>query len=436
MPRQRANAPGPAQEGSAPMQESFSHGRALTKTATPGVFKRGGRYVVIFRDPNGRQRKRSARTLSQARDLKATLTADVRRGEYRTLSKVTFADYATEWITCYQGRTSRGIRPETLADYKRDLGIGRDGELMGDGAIAFFGRTALAAIEPRDMKRYAAELAGRGLAPGTVRNMIAPVRALLATAHEDGLIRGNPAAGLRIVHRADELEEPGTKALTEEEVRTLLAALPEEWRLFFEFLAHTGLRIGEAVALTWADVDLGKCRIDVRRRLYRGRFDSPKSKYGRRAVPLAPGLTQALWRLRGSSPADAPVFATEDGTFLDPSNVAARVLKPAARRAGTPWVSFHTFRHTCATTLFRRGLNAKQVQVWLGHHSPAFTLATYVHLLPDDLPDPSFLDEITKGGGSDSRRNGSDSGFQRSMSHRARPDIPGIEARSSSARCS
>ena len=52
-------------------------------------------------------------------------------------------------------------------------------------------------------------------------------------------------------------------------------------------------------------------------------------------------------------------------------------------------------RHTCATTLFRHGLNAKQVQVWLGHHSPAFALATYVHLLPDDLPDATFLDAIT-----------------------------------------
>jgi integrase len=397
MPRQRANAPGPAQEVLAPMQEAFSHGRVLTKTATPGVFKRGGRYVVIFRDPNGRQRKQSARTLAEARDLKATLTADVRRGEYRTLSKVPFADYAAEWIASYQGRTSRGIRPETVADYKRDLGIGKDGELLGDGAIAFFGRTPLAAIEPRDLKRYAAQLAGRGLAPGTVRNMIAPVRALLATAHEDGLIRGNPAAGLRVVHRAGELVEQGTKALTEAEVRALLVALPDEWRLFFEFLAHTGLRIGEAVALTWIDVDLGKRRIDVRRRLYRGRFDSPKSKYGRRAVPLSQGLSQALWQLRGSAPDDAPVFATNDGTFLDPSNIAARVLKPAARRAGVPWASFHTFRHTCATTLFRHGLNAKQVQMWLGHHSPAFTLATYVHLLPDDLPDPAFLDRITSG---------------------------------------
>ena len=47
-------------------------------------------------------------------------------------------------------------------------------------------------------------------------------------------------------------------------------------------------------------------------------------------------------------------------------------------------------RHTCATELFRRGLNAKQVQVWLGHHSPAFTLATYVHMLSDELPASPF----------------------------------------------
>ncbi len=46
--------------------------------------------------------------------------------------------------------------------------------------------------------------------------------------------------------------------------------------------------------------------------------------------------------------------------------------------------------------LFRRGLNAVQVQLWLGHHSPAFTIATYVHLLPEDLPDPAFLDELTR----------------------------------------
>jgi integrase len=221
-------------------------------------------------------------------------------------------------------------------------------------------------------------------------------RALLATAFEDGLIRGNPAAGLRNVQRVQaESDEPRAKALTEDEVRALLDEVPDEWRLLFELLAHTGLRIGEAIALTWAEVDFGRRRLHVRRRLYRGRLDSPKSRYGRRVVPLTEGLARALWRVRGTALDEAPVFTTRDGTYLDASNVAARILKPAARRADVPWVGFHTFRHTCATMLFRHGLNAKQVQIWLGHHSPAFTLATYVHLLPDDLPDPTFLDVLT-----------------------------------------
>jgi hypothetical protein len=63
----------------------------MERTQTPGIFKRGNRYVVVFRDPAGRQRKRFARTLAEAREAKASLTADVRRGEYRTTSRVTFA---------------------------------------------------------------------------------------------------------------------------------------------------------------------------------------------------------------------------------------------------------------------------------------------------------------------------------------------------------
>jgi integrase len=219
------------------MQGTSSHDRRLVKTSTPGIYRRGSRYVVVFRDPHGKQRRRSVRTLAEGRDLKAALTADVRRGEYRALSRVTFADYAAEWIDSHQGRTSRGIRPETLADYRTDL---------EREAVPYFGRMQLAAIEPRDVKRFAAELAARGLAPGSVRNLLAPVRALLATAHEDGLIRGNPAAGLRIVQRAEgEQNNPAAKALTEDELRALLAEVPDDWRLFFELLAHTGLRIGE-----------------------------------------------------------------------------------------------------------------------------------------------------------------------------------------------
>ena len=59
-----------------------------------------------------------------------------------------------------------------------------------------------------------------------------------------------------------------------------------------------------------------------------------------------------------------------------------------AEEAGVPWIGFHTFRHTCASLLFAEGRNAVQVQRWLGHHSPAFTLERYVHLLDDGVGAP------------------------------------------------
>ena len=67
------------------------------------------------------------------------------------------------------------------------------------------------------------------------------------------------------------------------------------------------------------------------------------------------------------------------GTFADGCS------SPPARQADLPWVGFHTFRHTCASLLFASGRNAVQVQRWLGHHSAAFTLSRYVHLLDGDL---------------------------------------------------
>jgi integrase len=78
-------------------------------------------------------------------------------------------------------------------------------------------------------------------------------------------------------------------------------------------------------------------------------------------VPLSKSTARALaeaWEAQGRLQADELVFPSERGTVLDSSNLMSRVLKKAGRRAGVPWVGFHTFRHTCSTMLFRSGLNA------------------------------------------------------------------------------
>jgi integrase len=374
--------------------------RKLEKTKEPGIYKRGNRYVVMYRDASGRQHKRAAgATIAEAKNVKAQLRADASRGEDTEVTREKFATYATRWIEHYAGRTARGVRDETRADYKR---------VLEADAIPFLGHLKLAQIRQAHLNEFAAHVASRGVAANTVKAALAPVKALLADALAAGDIRVNPAAGWRARYTQtvevvdDDTAESDVKALDEDQLTALLTHVPDDWHLFYSFLAQTGLRISEAVELRWRDVDFGANSFKVSRRFYRGRVAPPKSKYGRRTVRLSPSLSRALWPLQGD--ADALVFTTAQGSRLDGSNLMTRVLKPAAVKAGMgewvktekgrhaeSWVGHHTFRHTCATMLFRHGWNAKQVQIFLGHHSPAFTLATYVHLLPSDLPEPPAI---------------------------------------------
>jgi len=238
------------------------------------------------------------------------------------------------------------------------------------------------------------------LSDATVRNIMAALRSCLATAVREGAIRSNPARDLDLPHRptAEGSEADEVKALKRDELSVLLAVLPERWQLFFRFLAATGLRISEAIALQWRHLELdgSSPHVKVRRALVKGRMGAPKSKQGRRDVPLEHSLVLALREHRKVSEwggEDHPVFAAGNGSPLNLGNVFGRVLKPAAEEAGVPWAGFHTFRHTCASMLFAHGRNAKQVQRWLGHHSAAFTLSVYIDLLDDGIGEGLVIGE-------------------------------------------
>jgi integrase len=363
----------------------------LTKTKTPGVYKRGGRYVVRYRH-DGQELKRFARTYDEARALKATLTADIRRGEHQERGTVTFEEYARDWIDTYQGRTTRGFRESTRVGYQRTIEA---------KAIPFFKKRGglLCDIKPKDIKAFIKWLfdekaQGRKLAVGTVRGHVAAVKVLLATAVEEELLLRNPATGVRISNpAAPAVEEDAAeqhKALDTDELARFLRACSPEWEPFFRLLAMTGLRISEAIELRWKDIDFGAKRLKVRRQFYEGVVAPPKSKYGKRDIPLSTVMSRLLWSRQGK-PGDL-VFTGPRGLRVDHAWLWRRQLEPARDAAGVPWAGFHTFRHTCASILFAEGKNPKQVQMWLGHSDPGFTLRTYVHLIDDGLGDADFLD--------------------------------------------
>ena len=81
----------------------------LEKTKTPGVFKRGGRYAVIYRDGEGCQHQESARTYDETRRLRSTREASVSEGSYQSGTRERFADYAEAWIDRYRGTGRRGF---------------------------------------------------------------------------------------------------------------------------------------------------------------------------------------------------------------------------------------------------------------------------------------------------------------------------------------
>jgi integrase len=259
----------------------------------------------------------------------------------------------------------------------------------------------LAEVEPADVRSLFGQMRRDGVSTVRLKRTRAALSAMFATAVDDGLLRSNPIAGVRIPAPLDleEDEDPQIKAMTREQLGVILFALPAKWQLFFELLTHSGLRIGEAVGLRWEHVDLGDSpRLLVREQIYKGRRKKLKSKAGKRDIPLSPGMARQLLAHRRDSFAggDAPVFATGPGNPYLPQQIARDALNPAREAAGLGWVTFHSFRHTCASLLFDEGRNVKQVSEWLGHADPSFTLRTYVHLLDTGVGGAEFFDSAVR----------------------------------------
>jgi integrase len=126
----------------------------------------------------------------------------------------------------------------------------------------------------------------------------------------------------------------------------------------------------------------------VRRAYVRGAYGPPKSRHGRRDVPIGFSLVRALRERRRAAEwheAGDLVFPSMKGTPMGDANLRHRTLTPAAEEAGVPWAGFHAFRHHCASALIADGRNIVQVSRWLGHHSPSFTLDVYAHLMDEGV---------------------------------------------------
>ena len=155
---------------------------------------------------------------------------------------------------------------------------------------------------------------------------------VLGTAEEWDYISDNPVRKTRLPRREHKSER---SILTSEQLKQLLAALPEPSKSVATLLVLTGLRIGELLALRWKGVDLDARTLRITETVYDGHFDSPKTKRSVRSIPIGSESASILSALRTKAhDPDTLVVSTGSGRPLCRRNLLHRHLQPACTRTG------------------------------------------------------------------------------------------------------
>jgi len=142
------------------------------RTATPGVYKRGGGYVVRWKH-RGQSQKRLFSTYSEAREFKRGLHGAAKQ----QTTKQTVADYFEGWIDSYRGRTKRGLDEETRIEYRRSF---------EHHVLPQLGRQRLRDVGSRDISNWFATLENKGVHGPTILKAKRALSVMLATAAQQG----------------------------------------------------------------------------------------------------------------------------------------------------------------------------------------------------------------------------------------------------------
>ncbi len=141
--------------------------------------------------------------------------------------------------------------------------------------------------------------------------------------------------------------------------------------------AHTGMRLGELLGLTWGDVELAKAQLTVRQaRDVKGNIGRPKTARARRMLTLSPETVSVLAAIR-----ESPAYA-QDFVFPFTHNDVHHTWQRIRTEAGLPRARFHDLRHAAVTHMLQAGFPVTAVAARVGHSDPSITLRFYAHVLP------------------------------------------------------
>lgn len=345
------------------------------------------RYDVRYRDPSGRQRRKTFRRKALATRYATLIEADKLHGMYvdPDAGRITFQAYAEAWLSMERLETT------TRETIERRLRL---------HVYPVLGSTYLRHVTPAALRNW---LHGLRLASASSqRSVFSNVSTILTAAVEDGRIRTNPARARSV--RAPALERRTVVPWKTTTVVAVREALPSKYKLVLDIGVGLGLRQGEIFGLSPDDIDHDKGFVHIQRQvklLSDGTLIFGLPKNGKtRIVPLSATLGALLvdyqeqhpaavvnlpWSKAGGRPTSVSLVLTHPRYgALQRSSFNVTVWKKALISAGVEPKrenGCHALRHHFASVLIDAGESIRAVASYLGHSDPSFTLRTYAHLL-------------------------------------------------------
>lgn len=356
---------------------------------------KGRRWRARYTDPDGKERSKSFDKKVDANRFLTEVEHSKLTGSYvdPDAGRVTLGSRARLWLdslTCdpttrhhIELRVQRHILP-TLGHRRLDV----------------------LARSPSIIQAWAANLP---VGPSYAQQLLADLSGVLEQAVTDSLIPRNPVKAAKI--RAPRVVRPKIVPWTAGQVDAIRAELPGRYQAMTDTGRYLGLRQGEIFGLSLDEIDWLRRVVHVGHQVKLFKTVTPvygPPKGGKpRDVPLPHQAAEALaahlerfpaaeitlpWQSPDGRPRTfALVFTGDKGGPCNRAAFNSKIWVPARRRAGIPdraedegGAGMHQLRHHFASLLLRGGVDVKRVQGWLGHHSAAFTLDIYGHLMPDD----------------------------------------------------
>ena len=325
----------------------------------------------LKRDPVGHNRKAAERALRK-------VEVQIDEGIYTPQENILFSTWADRWLAALQRKAT------TIDSYRSTV----------DYAKRAFGTVTVRKVRPEHVAKMDELMRERRDRKGKPKPLTASTRAkhlrvlhaCLESAIAHSYATSNP---VKLLPKAERPRPTKKEAayFEDAELPKLVAALPEGvYRLLAFVAVKTGMRVGELLALTWADVDLLSAVIRVRRSYTDRHLGVPKS-HERRDVDITADVVDALgawWGELGKPAPETLVFGGAEG-YLDGGSVLD-VLYDAMARAGIDRVgptgekrTFHSLRHTFARVALENGAQLTWLSRHLGHSGTAITDQVYGH---------------------------------------------------------